>query len=147
MDKRDFEVRLGKMTNTNEIRYYVSVIHPNQPVDAAPWDEGRMDVFSSTNKAHAEQEKQRWQDFFNFKSIDLDSDIPPTMIGTISKRDVLANVATASQIVALINAVRAVLRPHDPASKAVYLDQLQTELKQLTPDLDTHSNQGKQNEH
>lgn len=66
-----FTVALSTMTEAGKEIYFVSIDQPTRPITAAPWDSGRMDVFKTFIKEHAELERDYWVDFLN---VDLEDD-------------------------------------------------------------------------
>lgn len=62
-----YKVSVNKLTASNGITWVVTVDHPNRPKDAMPWDKGRMEVFHTSVEEHAEQTKEDWDNFFNYK--------------------------------------------------------------------------------
>ena len=66
-----FNITLDTMIEAGKERYFVRIIHPDRPKDVKPWDEGYMDLFSTLIKEHAEMEKERWEEFLNYKGINI----------------------------------------------------------------------------
>ena len=64
-----FKVTVNKLTASNGITWVVTVDHPLRPKDAIPWDDGRMEVFASSIEEHANQTKDDWDKFFNYKGV------------------------------------------------------------------------------
>lgn len=62
----NFTVSIGTMVEAGKESYYVSIDHPKRPTNAKPWDDGRMEVFKTYIKEHAEFEKGYWEEFFNY---------------------------------------------------------------------------------
>lgn len=68
--KEEFKVTVNKLTASNGVTFVVCVDHPDRPKDAMPWDEGRMQVFDTSNEKHATIEAARWEAFFANKTFE-----------------------------------------------------------------------------
>jgi hypothetical protein len=61
-----FTVVINEMIEAGTSIYFVSIDHPKRPITAKPWDKGRMDVFKTHIKEHANLEAKSWEEFFNY---------------------------------------------------------------------------------
>lgn len=60
-----FRVSMGEVRASNGTSWVVCLDRPDRPVDAKPWDPGRITPFESSNKEHVENEVQEWTEFFD----------------------------------------------------------------------------------
>ena len=65
----DFRVSVGKVTASNGITWVVNIDHPNRPLNADPWDKGRICVFETVYEEHATITKDEWEKFLNYEDI------------------------------------------------------------------------------
>lgn len=59
-----FRVSVQPLTASNGTTHVVCIDHPTRPLDAAPWDGGRMTPSQHKDPAHAAIEAEAWREFF-----------------------------------------------------------------------------------
>ena len=58
-----FRVSVQVMKESHQTTYWVCLDKADRPLDAMPWDGGRITPFKHTNKEYAEQEAKDWAEF------------------------------------------------------------------------------------
>lgn len=60
---KPFRVSVNKMVESHRDTYWVCLDKGDRPLDAMPWDDGRMTPFTTEIKEHAEIEAESWAEF------------------------------------------------------------------------------------
>lgn len=58
-----FRVSVQRMIESHRTTYWVCIDRPDRPVDAKPWEEGRMTHYYSESVERANEEGQAWAEF------------------------------------------------------------------------------------
>jgi hypothetical protein len=67
LDSSNFRVSVQTMKESHRETYYVCIDRPCRPIEANPWDDGRMMPYMTEVKERAEHYAQEWADFFDVK--------------------------------------------------------------------------------
>lgn len=63
-ERERFQVSVQTMRESKGESFMVCIDHPDRPLDAKPWDGGRMTPYSTPTRENAEMEAETWRRFF-----------------------------------------------------------------------------------
>ena len=63
LKEREFRVSVGKMSESHQDTYWVCLDRGDRPLDAKPWDKGRITPFKTNIADNAYTDAREWAEF------------------------------------------------------------------------------------